>query len=105
MSMIEKAARAAYCASEQISYEGNEEHVEFWFDLNRCAGEGYDCEGDVWRRATRAVIQALMEPTPEMVESGCAAPLASFGNGQYGNPHPADVWQAMLTTILNEQQG
>ena len=88
MSMIEKAARAlCVVAGDDPDREGP--WSEWWSESAYAAD-------------ARAVIEALMEPNEAMVEAGADAPLTSFGNGQYGNPHPTDVWQAMLRAAIND---
>lgn len=58
-------------------------------------------------RAARAVIEALMEPTPEMIEEGCSIPIDD-GRGDWTllvDDEARRIWTAMLRSALNEGEG
>lgn len=116
--IIEKVARALYCAENGIRYEDNMSHVESWLDRERCAALGEDCMADEYEAMARAAIEALMEPTEEMREAALETPgmkaLASileqhrYRGGKirvedFNPPAVTQAWQAMLTAALNPQ--
>lgn len=52
----------------------------------------------LWPHVARAVLQALMEPSPSMREAG-ASMLFGSGSEDWGDDAAA-VWQAMLTAAM-----
>jgi len=52
---------------------------------------------DVDRRVARAAVQALREPTDEMVKAG------AHGSGEDSETTALGAWQAMIDSILSTQ--
>lgn len=101
---IEAVARALYCASEAVvPCPENKAHLDYWFS-DHPTNAGDDCVREEMEAWARAALTALSENiTPEMVEAGRDAPLVALGNGQYRDPHPADVFRAMLNQAVKKQ--
>ena len=60
---------------------------------------GQDLTNDQARVVACAVLMAVRDPTPKMIEIGCYAP-----HTHYEPPEPQDVWIDMIDAILNEGQ-
>lgn len=93
--MVERVAKALFrsrCFPE---------HEEFWPDRIDEIVSGPPFDADGFRGMSRAAIEAMREPTGEMVENGAADfPIAKdYGPEKY---HPAakQIYQAMIDEAL-----
>ena len=112
-NMLEICARAIYDATDPLSGDNlatliiasdhlfpQREHLE-----GNPTSKAYQLAAmDVCRTAARAVIEALMEPTPEMLAAGVMAHFEFIASGS--EPHAANFarfqFGAMLRTALSQ---
>lgn len=59
--LIGRVARQLYCAQEEIRYDQNIAHVEYWFDEKQCAENGESCMREEYERMARAALSTLRE--------------------------------------------
>jgi hypothetical protein len=78
--MIERIARAM-CEEDGANWNAA--------NFNETAnGDEPEEQREYWRAKARAVLEAMKEPTPEMVEAG------------YGYSRPEDSWFAMISKAM-----
>lgn len=97
MSMIEKAARALYAVEVEAAREIGVESPSWEASLHGCRERR--------RSQVRAVIEALMEPTPEIKLAGAQAITLEMMRAAANYDAACDAWKAMLTAAFNEGEG
>ena len=110
-NMLERCARAIYDATDPLSGDRiattiissdhlfpQKEHLE-----GNSTSKAYQLAAmDVCRAAARAVIEALMEPTPEMVREGALGAMEASDQDDRWLDVAERSYQAMLRTILSQ---
>lgn len=106
MTMIERAARAAYEGHRErfnaTEAGGPEYELESWED-------GIEALREDWRQFIRDALKAMREPTEAMLLASDDAWRAEFG-GLYSKsptrvPGQRAMWRAMIDAALNEEEG
>lgn len=96
-SIVEKAARAACAADNSGQHEFDATGLD-------ASDPEYQPEWKFYVAGARAVIEALMDPTPEMVEAlnaNCEHKCQPKGDWA----SPVDAFRAALQVALNEREG
>lgn len=60
MSEIETLARKLYCAQENISYDENKDHVEYWFS-DHATAKGDVCVREEYERMARVALAHISD--------------------------------------------
>ncbi|MFS0771049.1 hypothetical protein [Sphingomonas sp. 1P08PE] len=97
MTPLERAARALHkdYIESRIRMGVNPNDLPSWDDL------GADGEFSFYTPA-RAVIEAIREPSAEMVAAGDATDQMASVNGPHADTPPLLVWPAMIDALLRE---
>jgi len=102
LTPLARAARAIYCAEQNINYDQNVAHVEYWFDKARCDADGEECVADEYLGFARAAIAAIREPSCEVLEEGVFTDIfQGFHDDAEARRDILRAWQVMIDKVLS----